>query len=70
MTPGWLARRNWLVGSPETVAKKIVHAIKSVGAHRFDLKYANGPVPHSKLMKSIELYGTKVIPMVREMLAE
>jgi alkanesulfonate monooxygenase SsuD/methylene tetrahydromethanopterin reductase-like flavin-dependent oxidoreductase (luciferase family) len=58
------------VGSPETVAKKIAHAIKSVGAHRFDLKYANGPVPHSKLMKSIELYGTKVIPMVRELLAE
>jgi probable LLM family oxidoreductase len=57
------------VGSPETVAKKIAHAIQSVGAQRFDLKYANGPVPHSKLMKSIELYGTKVIPMVRDLLA-
>jgi len=58
------------VGSPETVAKKIAHAIKSVGAQRFDLKYANGPQPHSKLMKSLELYGTKVIPLVRELLAE
>ena len=57
------------VGSPETVAKKMVHAIKSVGAQRFDFKYANGPQPHSKLMKSLELYGTKVIPLVREMLA-
>jgi alkanesulfonate monooxygenase SsuD/methylene tetrahydromethanopterin reductase-like flavin-dependent oxidoreductase (luciferase family) len=57
------------VGSPETVAKKIVHAIKSVGAQRFDFKYANGPQPHSKLMKSLELYGTKVIPMVRDLLA-
>ena len=57
------------VGSPETVAKKIAHAIQSVDAQRFDLKYANGPVPHSKLMKSIELYGTKVIPMVRDLLA-
>ena len=56
------------VGSPETVAKKIVHAIKSVGAQRFDFKYANGPQAHSKLMKPLELYGTKVIPMVKEML--
>ena len=57
------------VGSPETVARKIVHAIKSVGADRFDLKYSTGPMPHSKLMQSIELYGTKVIPLVRELLA-
>ena len=56
------------VGSPETVAKKIVHAVKSVGAQRFDFKYANGPQKHSKLMKSLELYGTKVIPLVKEML--
>lgn len=57
------------VGSPETVAKKIVHAITSVGAHRFDFKYANGPQKHSKLMRNLELYGTKVIPLVKEMLA-
>lgn len=53
------------VGSPETVAKKIVHAIKSVGADRFDFKYANGPQTHSSLQKCIELYGTKVIPLVK-----
>lgn len=58
------------VGSPETVANKIVHAVKSVGAARFDLKYANGPMPHSMLMKSIELYATKVAPLVRDKLAE
>ena len=58
------------VGSPETVAKKIVHALTSVGAQRFDFKYANGAQPHSKLMKSIELYGTKVVPLVKEMLAK
>ncbi len=57
------------VGSPEKVAKKIAYAIESVGASRFDLKYANGPMPHSKLMKAIELYGTKVVPMVKEILA-
>lgn len=58
------------VGSPETVARKIAYAISSVGADRFDFKYANGPMPHSKLMKSIELYATKVVPRVRELLAE
>ncbi len=57
------------VGSPEKVAKKIAYAIESVGASRFDLKYANGPMPHSKLMKAIELYGTKVVPLVKEILA-
>ena len=58
------------VGSSETVARKIVHAITSVGAERFDLKYATGPMQHSKLLRSIELYGTQVIPRVRELLAE
>ncbi|MEY3971632.1 MAG: hypothetical protein RLY84_25 [Actinomycetota bacterium] len=58
------------VGSPETVARKIAYAISSVGANRFDLKYANGPMPHSKTMRSIELYATKVVPMVNELLTE
>ena len=57
------------VGSPETVARKIAYALTSVGAQRFDFKYANGPMPHSKLMKSIQLYATKVVPMVKEMVA-
>ncbi|OXE35044.1 MAG: LLM class flavin-dependent oxidoreductase, partial [Phenylobacterium zucineum] len=56
------------IGSPDTVADKIVHAITSVGAQRFDLKYANGPVPNSKLIKGIELYATEVIPRVRKQL--
>ncbi len=58
------------VGSPETVARKIAYAISSLGASRFDLKYANGPMPHSKTMKSIELDATKVVPMVNELLTE
>lgn len=58
------------VGSAETVAKKIAYALQSVGAHRFDLKYANGPMSHGKLMHSIEIYGTKVAPMVQEILAK
>jgi alkanesulfonate monooxygenase SsuD/methylene tetrahydromethanopterin reductase-like flavin-dependent oxidoreductase (luciferase family) len=57
------------VGSPETVARKIANAIQAVGVQRFDLKYSNGPMPHSQLMSSIELYGTTVIPLVHDMLS-
>ncbi len=56
------------VGSPETVAQKIVANLKVVGANRFDLKYGMGGLPHESLMTNIELYGTQVIPRVRELL--
>jgi len=57
-------------GSPETVASKIVHAVTSVGASRFDLKYDNGPQPHSVHMRTIRLYAEEVIPRVRHTLAK
>ncbi len=57
------------VGAPETVAAKIVRTVNDLGLSRFDLKYSNGTLPHDKLMKSIELFGTKVMPLVREALA-
>jgi len=56
------------VGSPQTVAAKIVSTVKVLGLSRFDLKYANGTMPHDKLMTSIELYGTQVVPLVRDAL--
>jgi alkanesulfonate monooxygenase SsuD/methylene tetrahydromethanopterin reductase-like flavin-dependent oxidoreductase (luciferase family) len=57
------------VGSPETVAQKIVQNLPSLGANRFDLKYGMGGLAHGALMTNIELYGTQVIPRVRELLA-
>ena len=57
------------VGSPETVARKIAATVEVLGASRFDLKYSNGPMPHELSMTAIELYGTEVIPRVRELLA-
>lgn len=57
------------VGSPETVAHKIANTVRTLGLTRFDMKYSNGPMPHSQSMRAIELYGTKVIPLVRELLA-
>jgi probable LLM family oxidoreductase len=58
-----------VVGSPETVAVKIASIMTSLGASRFDLKYGMGTLPHSALMTNIELYGTQVVPRVRELLA-
>ncbi len=58
------------VGSPETVARKIADTVSTLGIQRFDLKYSTGPLQHEKLMHAIELYGTQVIPRVRELLAE
>jgi probable LLM family oxidoreductase len=58
------------VGSPETVAQKIASTVRALDATRFDLKYSAGPLSHELLMTCIELYGTVVIPRVRELLAE
>lgn len=57
------------VGSPETVARKIAATAKALGVARFDMKYSAGALSHDKMMRSIELYGRKVIPLVRDMLA-
>ena len=62
-------RGSLYVGAPETVARKIAATVKALGLSRFQLKYSAGPLPHEKLRHSIELYGTKVIPLVRDMLA-
>jgi probable LLM family oxidoreductase len=57
------------LGSPETVARKIAATVKTLSVARFDLKYSAGALAHNKLMRCIELYGSKVMPMVRKMLA-
>jgi probable LLM family oxidoreductase len=56
------------VGAPETVARKIVATVQALGASRFDLKYSAGTLPHEKMMRSIELYGSEVMPRVRALL--
>jgi probable LLM family oxidoreductase len=57
------------VGSPETVAAKIVTLARALGLARFDMKYSVGSLPHEQLMTSIELYGGEVAPLVRAELA-
>jgi probable LLM family oxidoreductase len=53
------------VGSPETVANKIVATARGLDIKRFDMKYSAGTLPHEAMLRSIELYGREVIPRVR-----
>jgi probable LLM family oxidoreductase len=57
------------VGSPETVARKIAATARLFGLRRFNLKYSAGQLPHERLMRCIELYGTQVAPLVHGALA-
>jgi probable LLM family oxidoreductase len=61
-------RGSLYVGSPETVARKIAATARALGISRFDLKYSAGSLSHEKMLHGIDLYGRRVIPMVRDML--
>lgn len=57
------------VGSPTTVARRIASAITTLGVGRFDLIYSAGPIPMSDRLRAVELYGTEVIPQIRDILS-
>jgi probable LLM family oxidoreductase len=57
------------VGSPETVARKIADTVRTLGVQRFDMKFSTGTLRHDRMMRSIELYGSKVAPLLRDMLS-
>jgi probable LLM family oxidoreductase len=54
-----------VLGDPETVAKKILRWKEVLGVDRFELHVSVGTLPHEKVMRSIELLGTEVAPLVR-----
>ncbi|MFG1811527.1 LLM class flavin-dependent oxidoreductase [Streptomyces sp. NPDC049040] len=56
------------VGSPETVARKIAGTLGALGATRFDLKYGMPGMAHGQVLSCVELFGTRVAPLVRDML--
>lgn len=57
------------VGSSETVARKIAKVAKAFGLARFQMKYSGGLDRHQQFVGCIERFGTRVIPMVRDILA-
>jgi alkanesulfonate monooxygenase SsuD/methylene tetrahydromethanopterin reductase-like flavin-dependent oxidoreductase (luciferase family) len=58
------------VGDSEYVAKKIIHLKQILGIDRFALHVPVGHLDHDKVMKSIELFGTKVKPLVDQELSK
>lgn len=61
---------SFYIGSPETVAQKMARVIKEMGVQRFDLVYGMGGQLQKERMQTIELFGTQVIPRVKELLKE
>jgi probable LLM family oxidoreductase len=57
------------IGSPEDVIEKILHQHKIFNHDRFLVQFTVGTLPHDKVLRSIELFGTVVAPAVREALA-
>jgi probable LLM family oxidoreductase len=58
-----------MVGSVQQVIDKILYEHELFGFTRFLAHASLGTVPHADVMKSIELYGTKVVPEVRKALS-
>ena len=58
-----------LVGDPETVAEKILRVNESLGGiSRLTFQMSVADMPHAKLLRAIELIGTRVAPLVRRAL--
>ena len=57
-----------LVGDPSEVAQKIVAEHGWFRNDRFLLQLSVGATPHREMLKAIELFGTRVAPLVRQAL--
>src|SRR5579864_4212638 len=57
------------IGSPQEVAEKILFQHEIFGHQRFLVQFSVGRLPHGTVMRSIELFGTEVAPLVRKELA-
>ncbi|GCE31485.1 luciferase [Dictyobacter alpinus] len=58
-----------LVGSPEEVIEKILFQHEIFHHQRFLMQMSVGAMPHREILHSIELFGTKVAPVIRRELA-
>src|SRR5688500_8777510 len=57
------------LGSPQQIVDKILFQHRLFAHDRFLLQLTVGPTPHADVMRAIELFGTKVAPVVRKELA-
>ena len=57
------------VGTPEDVVEKILFQHEIFGHDRFMIQFTVGGIPHEGILRSIELLGREVAPIVRERIA-
>jgi alkanesulfonate monooxygenase SsuD/methylene tetrahydromethanopterin reductase-like flavin-dependent oxidoreductase (luciferase family) len=57
-----------LVGSPQQVIDKILYEYELFQHTRFLAQMTVGPIPHQKVLRSIELFATQVAPAIRKAL--
>ena len=62
-------RGSEFVGNPDEIAEKILFQHGVFGHQRFLIQLSVGTLPHAKMMRAIELLGTKVAPLVRDEVA-
>ena len=55
-----------VVGSPDTVIKKLRYIKEELGIGALLLEAQGGPLSHEDTMRSLELFGKEVIPALKE----
>lgn len=55
-----------VVGSPDQAIEKILYEHRLFGNTRFLAQMSVGNISHDKVLRSIELFGTKVAPVIRK----
>ena len=62
--------QDWLFGTPEVVAEKIHGLTQRTGMTYLNCTFALGQIPHQKVLRSMELFATKVMPQFRDYLPD
>ncbi|HET8986112.1 MAG TPA: LLM class flavin-dependent oxidoreductase, partial [Trueperaceae bacterium] len=63
-------RGHLLVGDADEVIEKILFHHQLFGNQRYLLQFSVGTVPHAAMLRSIEIFGTEVAPVVRAEVAK
>ena len=64
-----LLRGSDFVGSPDEIIEKILFQHELFKHHRFLIYMGNNAIDHKKMLRAVELFGTKVAPVVRKEIA-
>ena len=67
---GRSSKGHLIVGDPAYSVEKILQVQESLGLTRFSAHMDVGAPAHKEMMKSIEIYGTKIAPEVRKALSK